>query len=339
LPTQFLERAAVMKIAVVEIGHWHAGGYIGGLRELGEEIVAVSDRDPEKARRRADELGCAAYCDAIELIDRERPDFVFAHGIHCEMTGIAAALVERDVPFVMEKPMGVDWRELSRVADEAERKGLFVGVDLVVRLYRATRELVRLRDAGELGRMTSYTNRLLGGEPQRYHAWNVPWVLDPRQAGGGPLFNFAPHIIDLLLYLSGQEARSVFCRSSRVLHGLEVEDYASVSIELSDGAVGTIQVGYVCPDSGYDHFFSVCTDKLFYSATSYESGTIQFRDGRELDIARDDALPKLNYVAETLRRFRAGESPVASIRDMCRILRVINAAVESAETGAAVSLA
>ena len=327
-----------MRIAIVEIGHWHAGGYATGLRQLGEEIVAVSDHDADAAQRKAGHIGCKAYASHIEMIETERPDFVFAHGIHNQMTQIADDLVELDVPFVMEKPMGVDWTALSAVADKAEAKGLFVGVDLVMRCYKLTQVLLGLKESGEFGRMTNYYHRLLAGEPQRYHGWNVPWVLDREQAGGGPLFNFGPHVIDLFLLFAQQDVQSVFCRASHGLHDLDVEDFASVSLVTTGGVVGTIEVGYVCPDSKYDRFFSVCTDQLFVSSADFDSGTVLLRDGRELDVAGDDTAPRLNYVSEILRRFQAGELPVAPIRDMCRVLRAINAAVESAETGQPVTI-
>ena len=327
-----------MRIGIVEIGHWHASGYAQAVRRLGEEIVAVSDHDVETARRAADSFGCRAYADHLELIDGEQPDFVFAHGIHSQMSQIADDLVEHDVPFVMEKPMGVDWEQLSAVADKAEHKGLFVGVDLAMRCFGLVHALLRLKASGDLGEMTSYCHRLLAGEPQRYHTWNVSWVLDSAQAGGGPLFNFGPHVIDLFLLLSGQPAQTVYCQRSYELHGLDVEDYASLVVTSSGGAVGTIEVGYICPDATYDRFFSVCTDRLFVSATDPQSGVISFRDGKELHVARDDLGARPDYVSETLRRFRAGEPPLASIRDMCHVLRVINAAVESAETGQPVAL-
>lgn len=321
-----------MRIGVVEVGHWHAQGYINRVVDLGLEIVAVSDHNPETARQRASQLGCPAYTDCVELLDREAPDFVFAHGIHREMTDIADALAEHGTPFVMEKPMGVDWRRLASVADKAEGKGLFAGVDLPVRCYTLTRELLRLKESGELGRVTSYSQRLLAGEPQRYRDWGVPWVLDPKQAGGGPLFNFGPHVIDLFLLLSGQEAQRVFCTSSRGLHGLEIEDRSTVLLSTVEGGMALFDVGYVCPDSMYDQNVSLCTDRLYVSTSSFDTATVSFRDGRTLEVGSEGTGQEQEYVAETLRRFEAGLPPVATVRDMCRALRVINAAVESAET-------
>ena len=333
-----------MRIGIVEVGHWHSQDYIKRALDLGLEIVAVSDHSAQTVQQCANQLGCRAYTDHQRLLDQEAPDFVFAHGIHCEMTKIADALVEHGTPFVMEKPMGVDWRQLAAVADKAERRGLFAGVVLPRRCLKLTCELLRLKEADELGRVTACCQRLLAGEPQRYHDWNVSWVLDPAQAGGGPIFNLAPHVIDLLLLLSAQEVQSVFCQSSRALHGLDVEDYSTVLLSTTEGAVASLDVGYVCPESRYDEYLSLCTDRLLVSTRVFDEGTtssaratIFFRDGRTLEVSEGPD-PEDVCFAETIRRLQAGEPPIASIRDMCRVLRVINAAVESAATHAPVVL-
>jgi len=160
----------------------------------------------------------------------------------------------------------------------------------------------------------------------------VPWVLDPTQAGGGPLFNFGPHVMDLFLLLSGQDVESVFCKSSRALHGLDIEDYSTVLLSTTEGALASFEVGYVCPDSMYDQTLSLCTDRLFVSTTTWNAAMICFRDGRTLEMGSKREGVQLDYVAETLRRFEAGDEPVATMHDMVRALRIINAAVASAAT-------
>ncbi len=327
-----------MRVGVIEVGHWHSGKYINRAVELGLEIVAVSDRNLDTARQWANQLGCPAYTDYAELLAKKAPEFVFAHGAHCEMTDIAETLVEHGTPFVMEKPMGVDWRRLAAVADKADDKGLFAGVDLPRRCFPLTRELLRLKETGELGCMTACSQRLFAGKPQRYHDWNVPWVLNPTQAGGGPLFNFGPHVIDTFLLLSGQNVKSVYCKSSRVLHGLDVEDYSAVLMATTEGALASFEVGYVCPDSMYDLSVSLCTDRLFVSTTTFDAAMISFRDGRTLEVGSEGEGAQLDYVAETLHRLEAGDQPVATIRDMVRALQIINAAVASAATDGSVTL-
>ena len=120
-------------------------------------------------------------------------------------------------------------------------------------------------------------------------------------------------MLDLFLWLSGEKARRVFCRASRRLHGLEIEDYDTLIVETDGGALGTFEVGYTCPGSRYVEYVAVCTDRLALATPSYGSGTIVFRDGRELDVAGPGLPPALNYVEETLRRVQGGEPPLASI--------------------------
>lgn len=321
-----------MRIAVIEVGHWHAHTCIKSLCEAGETICAISDHDSDIAGRRASEIGCTAYTSYAELLDKEHPEFVFAYGIHSEMTEIANALVGRGVPFEMEKPMGTDWGELKVVADEARKRQVFAAVSLPYRRSRLVRRLIELRDSGELGTITACHHRLFGGEPDRYRRWHVPWVLDPEQAGGGPLFNFGPHVVDVFLYLVNEPVKSVFCRTSRRLHELKIEDLATISVLSESGSIGTMEVGYVCPCEQNEHVLSICTDRLFVELTDLQTGVIRWRDGREEALRRSREQASPNEFADTLVRFRASRPPAATIYDMVAALRIINAAVESAQT-------
>ena len=42
------------------------------------------------------------------MLLKERPDFVFALGKHCDMAGTAQFLLEEGISFAMEKPMGLN---------------------------------------------------------------------------------------------------------------------------------------------------------------------------------------------------------------------------------------
>ncbi|RLE58726.1 MAG: gfo/Idh/MocA family oxidoreductase, partial [Thermoprotei archaeon] len=45
-----------MRIGLIEVSHWHSGMYINALLDLGEDIVAISDRSEVIAKRIAKEL-------------------------------------------------------------------------------------------------------------------------------------------------------------------------------------------------------------------------------------------------------------------------------------------
>jgi len=327
-----------MRVAIVGAGHWHVGiYYLPALERLGADIVAISDPSDEVLAKVGADVAANCYHDYRELLDKEDVDLVMAHAPHDEMTELAAALVTRHQPFHMEKPMGVDWRKLEPIAVKAQTEGIFTSVALVSRYLGVVEQLAALKQAGRLGQVCHYYDRLLGGGPERYIDWGCPWMLDPAKAGGGPLFNFGAHLFDTLMYLSGQRIVEVYARFSRGLHPVDIEDMASVIMITEDGAIGIGEAGYIMPE-GYERYFSLTTDTLHVGG-DVASGEILFRDGTRLafeGLDGDDVY--FQYTADLLRRLEAGEPARATIQDMVEALRVINAASESARCGKPVAL-
>lgn len=323
-----------MKIAILGASHWHVRlMYVEALRKLGHDIVAVGDVSQQKVDLVADLVGdTPRYTNYQRLIAEQAPDFIFAHAPHAQMTTLAGWLVERRLPFHMEKPMGVDWRKLAVVAEKAQ--GLYIGVALVSRYY-AIVQWLREHQA-EIGRVNHYYYRLFAGEPSRYREWGVEWMLDPKQAGAGPLFNFGPHVIDLFLHLCVDEVVEVQGRWTHGLHGEPIEDLASVTMVGPNGEIGVGEVSYTMPD-GYERYFSVDTQKLHCGGPAMGDMGVQWRDGRREQVVGNDFGEVYDaYTKDVLERFSAGQKPLAGIEDMVKTLRVMNAAKQSAATGKAV---
>ncbi len=317
-------------IAVLGVGHWHAPMYIDALRQAGEEIVAISDPGPDVLLR--SELDYPRYSDAAALLEREQPEFVFAHAPHSEMTALAELLVEARQPFAMEKPMGIDWRGLDAVAQKAEQAGVFTAVALVSRYFPLVRKLRELKEAGELGQPVHLYYRLLAGSPERYRQMHVPWMLDPAQAGAGPLFNFGPHVVDLFLYLADSSVERVTAAWSHGIFGQKIEDLTSMLLVGGNGTIGVTEVSYTMP-ADYERYFSLTTDRLHYGGR-IEGGTILLRDAPDMEVPGEVSTTELyaTYATDTLRRFREGQPALATIQDMVPVLRVMNAAKASCES-------
>ena len=296
-----------MRVAVVGVGHWHSGMYIPALQEIGADIVAISDPN-EGALDRAD-VDCPRFTDHRELLEAAKPEFVFAHAPHCDMT------------------------------EQAEAKGVFVAVALVTRYLALIEKLAELRDSGEMGRPVHYYSRLFAGAPQRYREMGVDWMLDPKRAGAGPLFNFGPHVIDIYLYLCHDPIETVAAFTTHALYGEKIEDLASVTFRGENGTLGVVETSYTHPDD-YERYFSLTTDTLHVGG-NIEGDTIRLRDGRLLDVEPDAAALDTYglYTRDTLERFADGRPPKASISDMVPVLRVMNAAQRSIDMGQAVKLA
>ena len=323
-----------MKVAIIGAGHWHVPiYYVPALKELDVDIVAIADPSEEAVEKIGAQVDCKRYTDYRELLDDEEVDFVFAHAPHSEMTAVAAELVARHQPFHMEKPMGVDWRALEPVAVKAQTENVFTSVALVSRYLGIVEQLKELETGGERGEALHYYFRLLAGSPQRYLDWDCPWMLEAATAGAGPLFNFGPHVVDLFLYLTGQRVVEVRAHWYNSLHNLEIEDFVSLTMIGDGGAIGVAEIGYVLPGARYERYFSFTTDKLHYGG-SVEAGTVLMRDGREIAFSGlDGDAIYFKYTRDILECLSSGYPPKATIQDMVATLRVMNAALQSAQTG------
>jgi len=328
-----------MRVAILGASHWHVDlYYVPALAKAGAEVVAVHDPDDGALNRVCAGLDCPRYTDHQKLLDEVAPDLVFAHAPHAHMTDLAADLIARHQPFHMEKPMGTDWARLDALAVKASTEKVWTSVALVSRYYGVVEALRKLKEAGELGTPCHYYHSLFAGSPLRYDDWGVGWMLDPELAGGGPLWNFGPHVIDLFLHLVDDDVASVQCWTNSNVYKLAIEDQASIRLTGRSGIVGIGEVSYTMPSS-YERFFSLTTDALHAGGPEMGCGTLLLRDGTESPYEGPDSDTVYEvYVADTLRAFEAGEPARATIRDMARVLRVMAAAKTSAETGVEVEL-
>ncbi|NLF16382.1 MAG: Gfo/Idh/MocA family oxidoreductase [Lentisphaerae bacterium] len=323
----------MVKVAFIGLHHWHAPFYMKAMKDMGYPIAAVADRDASMAefRARAGECTAPQYTDYERLLREVKPDLVFAHAPHDEMTALADWLVEHRVPFHMEKPMGISAEGLAAVAAKASQAGLWNAVALVSRQYAIVR---RLREMGdEMGTLQRYYYALLAGPPVRYPEWRCEWMLQPERAGAGPLWNFGAHVIDLFLLLGKSPVVEVTANWTHDIHHLPVEDLCTMRLRNQRGVVGVGEISYTTPN-GYERFFSVSTDRLQVHTDKLGKGTIkkfgsanEAIDGTEFD----DVYPF--QTKDIIDSFAAGRKPVADIHDMVATLRVMEAARRSASAG------
>jgi predicted dehydrogenase len=69
------------------------------------------------------------------------------------------------------------------------------------------------------------------------------WLLDPSQAGGGPMMDFGCHRIEVLLHLLGP-IREASCHHAHVLFQRAVEDTSVATFRFESGALATLAVSH-----------------------------------------------------------------------------------------------
>lgn len=159
------------------------------------EIVAVTSRNIHRARKAMRGRSSAAYGDLDDMLDKQRPDAVFVCVPPYAAPTICLKLAQKDVPFLVEKPVAALDRELaSQVGDEVECRGLVAAVGYHLRgleFLDIVRESIR-RDPPEL-----IIARWTGGEPKS-EWWSIP------ELSGGQVVEQMTHLYDLARVLAGE---------------------------------------------------------------------------------------------------------------------------------------
>jgi len=184
-------------------------------------------------------FGDRVWNNLADALDDPKIDAVYIAtpvALHAPQT-IAALTNGKHV--LCEKPVAMNYTEASEMVQVAHETGKVLGVAYYRRMYPKVRRAKELIEQGAIGRPVL---------AEANHHSQLPaqgdfraWLLDPKLAGGGPLFDVASHRIDLFNYLFGKPAR-VTAQLSNVVHQMPVEDNATVLIEYENGVRGIVDV-------------------------------------------------------------------------------------------------
>ena len=324
-----------IRIAAIEVSHWHAVYDAAYLRHLiampDVELIAIQNSNASLAAKRAAEVrNPPIFTDYRKMLATTRPDFVLALGRHRQMAGIAHDLLDQGYPFLMEKPMGINASEVEAVAAKAAQLDAFVAVPLAQRYAPFAKRARELLATGRFGPLSHIYVRINRPAPPRYQAWDCPWMLDPAKSGGGCLRNLGSHGLDMFLHLTEEPARVTGAQLSRRAHKHPVEDYASVFLRSASGILGTVEVGNGFPRDGTDGEWKIAGRDAILTM---KDGVLKLTsaDGDETLPGTDVTAPYFTAVRDVLDHWQRGAPPPISVHDCARAVRLIDQAYECAK--------
>jgi len=187
--------------------------------------------------------GIETYSDYRKMLERGGLDCVFIatpSRFHAE---IAAEALERGLHVFCEKPFALEPEAGYRLADLAERERLVNQVGYHYRFVAAFNEAKRLLDNKVIGRIHHIRAEAYG--PVVLRQKGATWR-SQRSEGGGCLFDYACHAIDLMNYLVGRPiAVSGSVMNSVFSNDVDDENYAT--FQFSDGFYGQLATNWSDP--------------------------------------------------------------------------------------------
>ncbi len=221
------------------------------------ELTAIARARAQLAESFAKEFGAKRfYPDWRDILHDEEVQAVYVATpvyLHVEQTTAAA---EAGKHILCEKPMALNTTECDRMIEACERNGVKLGTAYYRHFYPVIRRAAEIIQSGEIGTpVVAQMNAFEWFAPEPSHP--RAWLLKKELSGGGPMFDFGCHRLEVLLDLFGS-IRHVRALSANNFFRREVEDVASVLLQFEVGTCATLTVAHSAsePQDTFDVFGS-----------------------------------------------------------------------------------
>lgn len=287
-------------------------------------VVAVSDDREDIARGFAERIGCRCYTDYQALVEAEKPDFVFAFAPHGAMKALSLYLIEKHIPFSMEKPMGLNLGEVQEIAEAAEKNRSFIAIPFV---WRYSDTVQQLKEKILNTKIVHMSFKFVAGPPSRYLATSK-WMLSRESAGGGCMTNLGVHFLDMALYLTDSSDAKVL--SSLYQYGKEydIELYASSMLRMSTGASLLLETGYAYPMDDHakrENRWTIVTENDYYILAENNLEAREYgKPVVNIPLNTDSDVYYPIFVRTTLDDYVNGRRPRASIDEMLTVRGILD---------------
>ena len=221
------------------------------------ELTAISRAQAQLAESFAKEFGAshfyAEWCDLLRDKEVQAVYIATPVDLHAEQT-IAAAEAGKHV--LCEKPMALNVSECDRMLEACRRAGVKLGIAYYRHFYPGIRRAKEIIQSGEIGNpVVVQMNAFEWFAPEPSHP--RAWLLKRELSGGGPMFDFGCHRLEVLLDLFGS-VRHVKAITSNSHFKREVEDVGVVTLRFENGTCATVTVAHSAnePQDTFDIFGS-----------------------------------------------------------------------------------
>ena len=191
----------VIRVAIAGQGRSGYGIHVKYLRTNANfKIVAVADELPERRQQAIDELGCEAFCNYKELLEKgpEFDLFVNATPSRFHVEASLAAIKSGKAKYVVsEKPSASCVAEFDMLVEAAKENGVLFCPFQNSRFYPMFTKMREIIASGVLGKIV-YIRSNWSGFGRR---WD--WQTRQDQLAGN-LFNTGPHPVDQAVVLFGE---------------------------------------------------------------------------------------------------------------------------------------
>ncbi|GAB6991206.1 Gfo/Idh/MocA family protein [Paenibacillus pini] len=207
----------------------------------GVKLQAVCGTSLSKAEHMAQDYEAKGYGHLKDMLDSERLDAVYICVPPMSHGEIELELIRRGIPFLVEKPLGLDAELPRRILEQVEATGILTSVGYHFRYAQTVDRLKAMVNTHKVGMALG---KWMGSMP------GVAWWRQ-QNGSGGQCIEQTTHVVDLLRYVAGEVDEVYALYGKRVKHELEpnveVADVGTITLKMRSGLIANISNTCVLP--------------------------------------------------------------------------------------------
>jgi predicted dehydrogenase len=340
-----------IRLAVAGMTHGHISFILNRPDKGDFELVGVFDTNAERTQQLAEKYKFSTnliYHDLEKMLDKVKPEAVVAFGSIYDHLAVVEACAPRGIHVMVEKPLAVNMKHAKRMAELAEKYHIFLLTDYETSWYPTTaKSLKMVNDENFVGKLRKVVIHDGHEGPKEIGCDKVflDWLTDPVLNGGGAIVDFGCYGANLMTALTnGEKALSVTAVTRQFKPEIypKVDDEATIIISYPESQC-IIQASWNWPFGR--------KDMEIYGETGYifaENRTDMKIRGKDMSSVKQEKITSKDvavdedpfiYFADVIhQKITMPEYGLYSLKNNIEVVRILDAARESAKTGKTVTL-
>ncbi len=332
------------KIAVVGLVHAHVWGHLKTMVDGKQAtLVGVAENNPELVAeaKKAGVADALIFADYRQMLDKVKPDIVWAFVENNRHLEIAEACAPRKINIIFEKPLAATHAQAVRIQKLARQYNVQVMSNYQMAWWPANYAAKARADSGELGQIYRLHGIVGHGGPGSTGARNkyfFDWLTDPVKNGAGALMDFGCYnALWSLWYLGRPE--TVFATVNHLRPDVfpKVEDNADLVLSYPK-AVGIFEASWDLPKSYQDLEVFGLKGSVYMQHSGVDEQTGKEKKALTLNPLPPAEAEPIAFMVDHLRSKKPVEG-LTALDINVQVVEIIEAAKDSIRTGKAVRLA
>ena len=341
---------APLRLAIAGITHTHVY-WILSRKKTDVELVGIYEPNNELAQRLVKQFGLNAsliYNDLGKMLDAVKPEAVAAFGSIYEHIKVVEAAAPRHIDVMVEKPLATTLQQALQMETLAKKYNIKLLTNFETSWYPSTVKTYQLvNDSNYIGQIKKVVihDGHQGPKEIGVNKEFLDWLTDPIQNGGGALIDFGCYGANLMTYLmNGQQPISVTAVTQQFKPAVypKVDDEATIIVNYPT-AQCIIQASWNWPFSRKDmevygqtgYVITVNNTDMRLRAQPDSTEHSRKITAGEVAVYEDP----FSYLADVIRnKIKVPENGVYALKTNVTVVRILEAARESAKTGKTVYL-